>query len=69
MYHLQMGDGELMMDGHTTLKLAEIRHVPRIRRSLISVGQPTDLGYKVTFERGGWRISRGAMVIVRGKRK
>ena len=48
--------------------LKNVRHVPKLTRSLISVGQLGDDGYVSTFTGDSWKISKGAMVVARGKR-
>ena len=47
-------------------KLQNVRHVPGLKRNLISVGQLDDEGHVVTFTGGLWKISKGAMVVARG---
>ena len=41
-------------------------HVPKMRMSLISVGQLDDEGCSISFGKGGWKISKGALVMARG---
>ena len=62
-------DGELKLVNNTSLKLKDTRHVPKLKRNLISVGQLTDLGYKVTFEKESWKMSKGTVVVAHGKRE
>ena len=49
--------------------LKDVRHVPRLKRSLISVGQLGGEGLLSTFTGDSWRISKGAMVVACGKRE
>ena len=37
-------------------------------RNLILVGQLDDEGYTVVFCNGGWKVTKGAMVVARGKK-
>ena len=45
-----------------------MRHVPRLMRNLISVGQLDDEGHNMTFAGGSWKVSKGAMFIARGNK-
>ena len=51
------------------LELHDVRHVPGLKRNLLSVGQMDDEGYDVNFGGGRWKITKGAMVIARGKKE
>ena len=46
--------------------LQEIRHVPRLSRNLISVGQLGDEGCIVTFNDKNWKVSKGSLVVAKG---
>ena len=48
------------------LELTSVRHVPGLKRNLISVGQLHDAEYAVLFKGGAWKITKGAMVIMKG---
>ncbi|KAE8664189.1 Detected protein of unknown function [Hibiscus syriacus] len=54
--------------GKTTWKLKEMRHIPGLKRNLISVGQLYGEGYSKTFSGCEWKITKGALVIARGKK-
>ena len=58
-----IGIGDISMhfsDGsHLTIK--DVRHVPQLARSLLSVGQLDDNGYKVIFSSQSFRIIKGNM--------
>jgi len=43
-----------------------VRHVPDLRKNLISIGQLASNGYVTTFTGDKWKISKGAMIIARG---
>ena len=62
------GDIILKLPNHTTWKLQGVRHVPGLRRNLISVGQLDGEGYCTTFSGHEWKITKGALVIARGKK-
>ena len=61
-----MGDVRLKMPNGSVWKIHKVRHVPRLLRNLISVGQLDDEGHHVTFNCGGWKVTKGAMVVARG---
>ncbi|KAK8954443.1 hypothetical protein KSP39_PZI002550 [Platanthera zijinensis] len=56
-----------MHDG-AVRELTEVRHVPDIRKNLLSVGALEAKGYKIVIEEGVLKISRGALVFMRGVR-
>ncbi len=47
-------------------KLDNVRHVPDLRKNLISIGQLASDNYVMTFTGDKWKISNGAMTIARG---
>ena len=62
------GDIILKLPNQTTWKLQGVRHVPSLRRNLISVGQLDGEGYCTNFSGHGWKITKGALVIAHGKK-
>ena len=50
-------------------ELKEVRFVPILKKSLISVGALEAKGYKVTIEDGTIKFTHGAMVILQGVRR
>ena len=62
------GDIRLKLPNQTTWKLQGVRHVPGLRRNLIFVGQLDGEGYCTTFSGHEWKITKGALVIARGKK-
>ena len=65
---VRKGDIILKLPNQTTWKLQGVRHVPGLRRNLISVGQLDGEGYCTTFSGHEWKITKGALVIARGKK-
>ena len=61
------GDIRLKLPNKTTWKLQGVRHIPGLRRNLIFVGQHDGEGYCTTFSGHEWKITKGALVIARGK--
>lgn len=45
-----------------------VRHVPDIRLNLISVGKLDDEGYNNNFSDGKWKLSKGSLVVAKGKK-
>jgi hypothetical protein len=47
-------------------KLQKVRHVPELKKNLISVGQLDDEGHSINFHGGKWKVSIGARILVQG---
>ncbi|CAN0906841.1 Retrovirus-related Pol polyprotein from transposon TNT 1-94 [Linum grandiflorum] len=56
------------MDG-ARLLLRDVRHVPDMRLNLISVDKLDGEGYFHTFNNGQWKLTKGALVVARGKKE
>ena len=68
-FHM-VGDGSLMIrmfDG-VIRTITDVRHVPDLRRSLVSVGELSRLGFKIVVEGEKMKISKGSMIVMRGVR-
>lgn len=48
--------------------LSDVRHVPDLKKNLISMGTLDALGYKYTGSDGVLKVSRGALVVMKGQR-
>ncbi|KAE8730942.1 Major allergen Pru ar 1 [Hibiscus syriacus] len=62
------GDIRLKLPNQTSWMLKGVRHIPGLKRNLISVGQLDGEGYNTTFSGCEWKIIKGALVIARGKK-
>ena len=62
------GDVCLETENGTKLVLRNVRHVPDIRLNLISVERLDDEGYCNTFCNGQWKLTKGSLVMARGKK-
>ena len=49
-------------------ELKNVRHIPDLTKNLISVSQLASEGYTTVFHGDHWKISKGAMIIARGKK-
>ena len=49
-------------------ELKDVRHIPDLRKNLISVGQLASEGYTTIFHGDDWKISKGAMTVAGGKK-
>ncbi|KAG9446485.1 hypothetical protein H6P81_012613 [Aristolochia fimbriata] len=58
--HLKMNDGGKLI-------LKEVRHIPDLQKNLISVNKLDQEGYKIAFENSSWKVSRGALTLIKGK--
>ena len=54
-----------MFDG-VIRTLTGVHYVPGLRKSLISLGQLASMGCKVTLEKDGLKVSRGALILMKG---
>ncbi|VFQ76229.1 unnamed protein product [Cuscuta campestris] len=63
---VSMGDVCLETSTGCRLVLRDVRHVPDIRLSLISVGLLDDEGYANKFCDGRWKLSKGSLIMARG---
>ena len=61
-------DVRLKMPNRSVWKIQKVRHVPGLMRNLISVRQLKDEGHNVVFYNGGGKVTKGAMVVARGKK-
>ena len=48
--------------------LEKVRHIPDLRRNLISVGQLDDEGHAILFVGDTWNVTKGVRVLARGKK-
>ncbi|KAL5837333.1 hypothetical protein ACOSQ3_014502 [Xanthoceras sorbifolium] len=62
------GDIRLKLPNGSTWKLQGVRHIPGLKRNLISIGQLDGEGYCTTFSGCEWKITKGALVVTRGKK-
>ena len=63
-----MGDVRLETSNGTMLTLKNVKHIPDIRMNLISTGKLDDEGFCNTFRDSQWKLTRGSMVIAKGKK-
>lgn len=66
-----MGIGNVCLEAANGSKLVlrDVRHVPDIRMNLISTGKLDDEGYCSTFYDGLWKLSRGSLIVAKGKKE
>ncbi|MCO5561643.1 hypothetical protein L7F22_015264 [Adiantum nelumboides] len=64
-----IGTVHLSIDDTNELVLHDVRYVPGIKKSLLSVGQMDMHGYSILFERGSWKMTKGSRLIVKGTKK
>ena len=63
-----MGDVCLETNNGTMLLLKNVKHIPDIRLNLISAGKLDDEGFCNTFSDGHWKLTKGSMIVARGKK-
>ena len=57
-----------MLPNGSVWLLEKVRHIPDLRRNLISVRQLDDKGHAILFVGGTWKVIKGARVLARGKK-
>ncbi|MCO5557402.1 hypothetical protein L7F22_010965 [Adiantum nelumboides] len=65
---LGIGDVKICMATGTQFMLKDVRHVPKLLKSLVSTGQLDDLGYTTVFGNGSWLIRKANLVIFKGQK-
>ena len=63
-----MGDIRILLSNGSVWLLEKVRHIPDLRRNLISVGQLDDEGHAILFVGGTWKVTKEARVLARGKK-
>ena len=63
-----IGDVYMNTDTGCKLHLKDVRHVPEIRLNLISIGTLDDMGYHSFFGEGKWKLTKGSLVVAKGKK-
>ena len=66
-----VGKGDVCLETMEGAKLVlrDVRHVPDMRLNLISVDKLDGEGYCHTFKNGQWKLTKGALVVARGKKQ
>ncbi|KAM5586179.1 hypothetical protein ABKV19_005205 [Rosa sericea] len=57
------GDVRIKLPNGDIWILPDVRHIPGLKRNLISVGQLTNEGYGVSCSPDGWMVTRGAFLL------
>ena len=76
---VQMGnDATCLVIGISTVKikmfdgivrvLSNVRHVPELRKNLISLGVLDDLGYSYSSKGGIMKVTKGALMVMKGQK-
>ena len=63
-----MGNVRILLSNGSVWLLKKVRHIPELRRNLMSVGQVDDEGHAILFVGGTWKVTKGATVLARGKK-
>ncbi|KAK0597296.1 hypothetical protein LWI29_023800 [Acer saccharum] len=63
-----MGDVCLETNNGMMLLLKNVKHIPYIRLNLISTSKLDDEGFCNTFSDGHWKLTKGSMIVARGKK-
>ena len=63
-----MRDVRLETSNGTVLILKNVKHIPDIRMNLISTGKLDDERFCNTFRDSQWKLTRGSMVVAKGKK-
>ena len=63
-----MGDVRILLPNGSVWLLEKVRHIPDLRRNLISIGQLNDEGHVILFVNGTWKVTKGVRVLARRKK-
>ena len=63
-----MRDVRILLPNGSVWLLEKVRHIPDLRRNLISVGQLDDKRHAILFVGGTWKVTKGVRVLARGKK-
>ena len=63
-----IGDVRILLPNGSIWLLENVRHIPDLKRNLISVEQLNDEGHAILFVGGTWKVTKGARVLARGKK-
>jgi hypothetical protein len=61
-----LGDVCIRVHSDSVWKMQKVRHVPELKKNLISVGQLDKEGHSIHFDGGKWKVSNGARILDRG---
>lgn len=64
-----MGTMRLALNNGQELLLNDVRFVPGIKKSLLSVGQLDAHGYTTIFVGGSWKLLKGSMLVTKGSKR
>ena len=62
-----MGKVQIRLKNGNQWMLKQVRHVPKLKINLISIGQLGSEGCVKTFIDTTWKVTKGALVIVKGE--
>ncbi|RVW29678.1 Retrovirus-related Pol polyprotein from transposon TNT 1-94 [Vitis vinifera] len=63
-----VADVRISLPNGSVWLLEKVRHIPDLKRNLISVGQLDDERHAILFVGGTWKVTKGARVLARGKK-
>ena len=63
-----VGDVKLKFQHGSTFILKNVRHGPKLTKSLINSGQLDDAGYTCVFGDNSWKVTKGSLVVARGSK-
>jgi hypothetical protein len=58
-----MGDVHIRVHSDSVWKLQKVRHVPDLKKNLISMGQLDDERHSINFHGGKWKVRIGARIL------
>jgi len=63
------GDIDIKTSSGSLWTLHNVRHIPALKRNLMSIGQLDDEGHYTTFGDGAWKVTKGNLVVTHGKKR
>jgi hypothetical protein len=58
-----LGNVRIRVHSDSVWKLQKVRHIPELKKNLISVGQLDDEGHSIHFHGGKWKVNKGARIL------
>ena len=66
---VSFGDVRIKQSNCSVWILQKVRHISKLKKNLIFVGQLDDCGHSIHFGSGEWKVTKRAMVIAQGNKK
>lgn len=65
---MEVGDVNIILSNRNVWTLHKVKHIPELKKNLISLGQLDDCGHSIRFSNNTWKVTKGALILARGKK-